>query len=208
MRTRWYGRTVLNSWLALAGITPGLLFGATTGSNQTPPPQGRTGSQLGRAPAAPPVRLSPGLTDILRLLRAKVETPVVLAYIRNSPATYDPSSEELVVLKNYGASDEVLKALLEQGTERRAKLAQAARASAQAAGRLTPPYSPSPTYNGAASGYLPPNSYGLGYYPYYNNSWAPAYSFGPVGSFNNSYPTYVNGNRVYSGYYLAGYYFW
>jgi hypothetical protein len=29
-------------------------------------------------------------------------------------------------------------------------------------------------------------------------------AYGPAGSFNNSYPTYINGRALYSGYYAAG----
>ena len=79
-----------------------------------------SGKQSGR----PAGTFSAGIAEVIKLLDANVETPVVLSYIANSPTPYDPEAKELLVLKEHGASTEVLKALLHRGDELRVQLAQ------------------------------------------------------------------------------------
>src|SRR5262245_33109561 len=38
---------------------------------------------------------SPGVTEILKMLEARIDTQVILAYIRNSTIAYDPDAAEL-----------------------------------------------------------------------------------------------------------------
>src|SRR5438067_13277482 len=65
-------------------------------------------------------RFSPGIAEILKMADAKVDVGVIKAYIRNSPTAYNPTANEIVVLKERGLSDEILTAMLQRGGELRA----------------------------------------------------------------------------------------
>ena len=79
----------------------------------------------GRQSTRPPGTYSAGIADIIKLLDAKVDAPVILAYIQNSPIPYNPEATELIALKDHGASTETLVALLHHGDELRLQLAHA-----------------------------------------------------------------------------------
>ena len=79
----------------------------------------------GRQSARPAGTYSAGIADIIKLLDAKVDAPVLLAYIQNSAIPYNPEATELIALKEHGASTETLVALLHRGDELRLQLAQA-----------------------------------------------------------------------------------
>ena len=79
----------------------------------------------GRQSARPAGTYSAGIADIIKMVDAKVNAPVILAYIQNSTIPYNPEAAELVALKDHGASTELLMALLHRGDELRLRLAQA-----------------------------------------------------------------------------------
>ena len=79
----------------------------------------------GRQSARPAGTYSAGIAEIIKMLDAKVDAPVILAYIQNSPIPYNPEATELIALKEHGASTEMLMALLHHGDELRLQLAQA-----------------------------------------------------------------------------------
>src|ERR1035441_5447902 len=79
----------------------------------------------GRQSARPAGTYSAGIADIIKMVDAKVDAPVILAYIQNSTIPYNPEAAELVALKEHGASTELLMALLHRGDELRLRLAQA-----------------------------------------------------------------------------------
>jgi len=79
----------------------------------------------GRQNARPAGTYSAGIADIIQMVDAKVDAPVILAYIQNSTIPYNPEAAELVALKDHGASTELLMALLHRGDELRLRLAQA-----------------------------------------------------------------------------------
>jgi hypothetical protein len=79
----------------------------------------------GRQSDRPAGTYSAGVTEIIKMLDAKVDAPVILAYIQNSPSPYNPDATELIALKEHGASTELLVALLHRGDELRLQLAQA-----------------------------------------------------------------------------------
>ena len=78
--------------------------------------------------AAPHVSLA--IVEILKLVDAKVDPAVIKSFIESSPIAYQPTANDLIVLKQNGASPEVLQALLDHGTILRAQAAQAAAAAA------------------------------------------------------------------------------
>ena len=106
----------------------------------------------GRQSDRPAGTYSTGIADIIKLLDAKVDAPVILAYIQNSPIPYNPEATELIALKDHGASTETLVALLHHGDELRPQLAQA-----QSAANLRPA-APAYTYPPAVA--YPPSPYG------------------------------------------------
>src|ERR1022692_1583263 len=79
----------------------------------------------GRQSTRPAGTYSAGITEIIKLLDAKVDGPVILAYIQNSPIPYNPEAIELIALKEHGASTEAMVALLHRGDELRLQLARA-----------------------------------------------------------------------------------
>jgi hypothetical protein len=79
----------------------------------------------GRQSDRPAGTYSAGIADIIKLLDAKVDAPVILAYIQNSAIPYTPEATELITLKEHGASTETLVALLHHRDELRLQLAQA-----------------------------------------------------------------------------------
>src|SRR6516165_6587088 len=69
-------------------------------------------------PAPPPPDAAPaqgitaghsaGVSDILKMLDAKVDLEVVKTYIKNSSIAYNPTAEDVVTLKQRGVPDEIL----------------------------------------------------------------------------------------------------
>ncbi len=106
----------------------------------------------GRQSTRPPGTYSPGITEVIRLLDAKVDVAVILAYIQNSPIPYNPEATELIALKEHGAPTEMLVALLHHGDELRLQLGQAESAA------NPPPLAPAYDYPPAAA--YPPYPYG------------------------------------------------
>jgi hypothetical protein len=91
----------------------------------------------GRQSTRPAGTYSAGITEIIKLLDAKVDAQVIFAYIQNSPIPYNPEATELVALKEHGASTEMMVALLHHGDELRLQMVRA-----QGAANL-PPVAPS-----------------------------------------------------------------
>ncbi len=106
----------------------------------------------GRQSDRPPGTYSPGITEIIKMLDAKVDAQVILAYIQNAPIPYNPDATELIALKKHGASTEMLTALLHRGDELRLQLAQAQSAA-----------NPPPT--ASAYNYAPEEAYPASPYP-------------------------------------------
>jgi hypothetical protein len=59
-----------------------------------------------------PVQLSAGVSDVLKLARAKVGDDTILAFISNSRATYSMGAPQVVYLKEQGVSERVITAML------------------------------------------------------------------------------------------------
>ena len=135
----------------------------------------------GRQSTRPAGTFSPGVTDIIKMLDAKVETEVLLAYIQNSTIPYNPDAAELIALKEHGASTEILTALLHHGNELRLRLAQAATSANPPTAAPTydhppdttpPAYSSAPYPDGGGVAYPAVYSgYGYGYGYGYGAPW-------------------------------------
>ena len=59
--------------------------------------------------------LPAGVQDVIKLAQAGVSEDVILAQIKNSPATYNLTADQIIELKIDGVSQPVIKALLNGG---------------------------------------------------------------------------------------------
>jgi len=74
---------------------------------------------------SPPATQSPQLQEVVKLTQAKMSDDVILAYIKNSGATYNLSADDILYLNNQGVSQPVISALLAaKGTGAPAPVAQ------------------------------------------------------------------------------------
>ncbi|HEY3913625.1 MAG TPA: DUF6600 domain-containing protein, partial [Verrucomicrobiae bacterium] len=94
------------------------------------------GATAGHAQSAP-ADLSPGVQEVIKLTKAHMTDDVILAYIRNSGASYTLSADDVLYLNAQGVSQPVISSLLQ------AKSAAPAPAPAPAAAP-TPAYVPPP----------------------------------------------------------------
>jgi hypothetical protein len=76
---------------------------------------GNVVAQDSTAPTAQPApQLSYGVPQVLQLVQAKVSDSIIVSYIQNSGTIYALNAGEIVYLKQQGASDPVLNAMLGQ----------------------------------------------------------------------------------------------
>ena len=190
--------------------------------NAVPPGAAGAQSDANTAQTVPALRYSPGVADIVKLVDAKVDTEVIMTYIKNAPTAYNPSATEIIALKDRGVAPEILTAMLQRGAEVRA---QGMRAGEVATSPVTPqvnaggvgPYAP--VYDYGAQSVYPnyPYSYPMSNYVYpsydysypgysYGYSWPycwPSLSFGfgcyPFGGYCGFGYPYSYGGRGYGG---------
>ncbi|HYG34568.1 MAG TPA: hypothetical protein VEC99_07280 [Clostridia bacterium] len=183
----------MTAYLLLAAVLSSTLnfaYGADTN-----PPKPQAPEQQADAKTSEPkaILFSQGIPDIIRMVKANVEPQVVKTYVEHSTVAYNPSAAEIVALKKLGIPEDITKAMIERGAQLRAELQKTERE------QVSPSFpDASAPYNwGGYQQPMPNYAYG---------SYAPAYPvYGPLISFNNTYPTYVNGRAVYTGYYVPGY---
>ncbi len=65
------------------------------------------------APAVAVPQVSPAAAEVVKLASSGVGDEVVMAYIRNSPAVFDLSADQLLYLKDVGLSSQVVTAMLD-----------------------------------------------------------------------------------------------
>ena len=157
------------------------------------------GSQEALQGGPPPVdftrlQFSAGLLDIVRLVKADVNPELIRTFINHSRISYNPSAQEVIALKRLGVSSDIIITLIGH----RSPAPESPRPSTRQMMRV-PDLEDMPV--------LPRTPYGGGYpfQPYPAHAFP---GFGSVSSFNNSFPTFVNGYPVYSGYYLQTYPVW
>ena len=95
---------------ATASVEPG------TPSQSAPQPSTAVPTVPGNAADKSPSSnryLSPWFYEIQRLTQAGVEDGVVLSYINNSAGTFNLTADQVISLKNLGASPQVINAILE-----------------------------------------------------------------------------------------------
>jgi hypothetical protein len=138
----------------------------------------------GRQTTRPAGSYSAGLADIIKMLDARLDAAVILAYIQHSPIPYNPEATELIALREHGASTETLIALLHRGDELRLQLAQAQSA-------VNPPPA-APAYDTAPEAAYPPYPYEYpeasgAPYPaiYYSYGYGWPWAYRPYGPYRN-----------------------
>jgi len=140
------------------------------------------------------LQFSAGLLDIVRMVKANVDPEVVKTFINHSGISYNPSAQEVIALKRLGVSNDIIVTMLGH----RSRAPESPRPSTRQMLRV-PELDDLPTLT------RPPNGGGYPFQPYPAHAFP---GFGSVSSFNNSFPTFVNGYPVYSGYYLQTYPVW
>ena len=150
--------------------------------DSTPPP----GSLIMSGPQSsrPAGTYSKGVTEIIRLLDAKVDGAVVTAYIQTANVPYQPEATELIALKEHGATADVQLALMSRSAELRQqyfKALQTMQAQATAARSAVASAPAAPTYADAQP-VAYPESPGVSYvYPesYYAPFYGARYTYWP-----------------------------
>ena len=151
----------------------------------------------GRQSARPAGTYSAGIADIIKMLDAKIDAPVILAYVQKSPIPYNPEVTEVIALKEHGASTELLMALLHRGDELRLQLAQIQSAANPAPAAPTYDYPPAAAYPPYPCGYDDSSDapYPATYYSY-GCGWPLAY--GPSVRINAYRPYWSGDGRYYA----------
>ena len=92
-------------WVSLAMI---LGFAAQA---QSPPPQG---------PASVPANLSPAVSEVTRLAEAGTSEEVMMAYVQNSTAPFNLSTDQILYLRDIGIPSGVVSGMLTRDSVLRA----------------------------------------------------------------------------------------
>jgi hypothetical protein len=153
------------------------------------------GAQADLKPAKLPelAKYSGGVYDILKLADGKVANPVIVSFIEASPVAFQPTAQEVIMLKDHGVSDDVIKAMLAHGSHLREQ-----RAPAPASVPLMAAQNPAPQAPAPAS---PAPAYSE--YPGYTST-TPYYAYDP--SYAYASPTYYPYTYAYSYPYYYPYY--
>jgi uncharacterized membrane protein YgcG len=215
MKTKYFQ----NSLLAIATV---IALAFTAGNIAA---QDSTATSVQPAAASQPApQLSYGVPQVLQLVQAKVSDGIIVNYVQNSGTIYSLNAGEIVYLKQQGASDTVLNAMLNQrsrltgSTEPATSTASSTTASDQAYATAAPTVTyvqqtvPSSTvyiipdtqtyrYNAWYYGSYP--YYGYPAYGYYGNYGYPAVSFSF--GFGNHWGGYRGGGYHGGGYHGGGF---
>jgi hypothetical protein len=124
------------------------------------------------APSPPALQLSYGVPQVLQLVQAKVSDGIIVNYVQNSGTIYSLTAGEIIYLKQQGASDSVLNAMLNQRS-RLTGSTEPSTTTASSADTRSQTYAPAVTYVQTAppsTVYVIPDTQTYQYYggPYYN----------------------------------------
>jgi len=129
------------------------------------------------ASEAGPVQLSAGVSEVLKLARARVSDEIITAFVRNSGRVYSLGTSEILYLREQGVSDPVLTAMLNQ---RQNVAATAAQAAPQPVAPAPAQTQPAPTYVESAPVYANPSpvyAYSTPSYSYYDSGYYGAWPY-------------------------------
>jgi hypothetical protein len=125
------------------------------------------------------------------MVKANVDPEVIKSFINHSRISYHPSAQEVIALKKLGVSDDIIVTMIGHRLRAPESTQAPVRQMMRAPASEEMPMFPGPLFGGG--------------YPFHPYPVHPFPMYGSVTSFNNSYPSYVNGYPVYSGYYLQTY---
>ncbi len=149
------------------------------------------------------------VAQVIRLQKAEVAPEVIKAYVQNSRVRANVSAEQIVVLHKASVPEEIIKAVIERSEPRIPMGAVAPSRPAPTRPPAPVPRRQSPYGFGSPGRPMLPPYAAVGAaisYPDYSPfsfPWFSPFGFGVVSSFNNSFPTYINGYPVYSGFSFA-----
>ena len=193
-------------WVAVVGLALWSQIARVAGADAVPSNTDVAGVTV-KAPVVPPVQLSYGVADVLKLSRAKVKDETIFAFVANSQSNYNLNAEEIIFLRSEGVSELVVTRMLEHQ-----KQAAAAPVAAVVPPSNNPP-APAVANSAAApvrsvTAYVPPANAYVQPSPVYVQS-APVYVYSSPTYAYDYYPysySYYGGYRGYSyPYYSAGY---
>jgi len=127
---------------------------------------------------------SPGISDVVKMVDARVDAEVIKAYIQSSTIAYHPSAAEIIALKDHGVSADILTALLLRGSDLKAQERRASPAAQPASPVAPNPYATVPAYDYGAQPVYQDYPY---YYPVYSYSY-PSYGYNYGYDYGYSWP--------------------
>lgn len=104
-----------------AQLASGDLAATNSTVTLTNPPAASTNSLAGATnapvipPAKPPVALSPGVSEVVRMAQSGVSEEVIEAYVENSPTAFSLNPDEIIYLRDLGISDKVITGMIDHG---------------------------------------------------------------------------------------------
>ena len=160
-----------SSLLAIAAAALAVTAGNVAAQDSTTTAAQLATAQLA-APSPPALQLSYGVPQVLQLVQAKVSDGIIVNYIQNSGTIYSLTAGEIIYLKQQGASDSVLNAMLNQRS-RLTGSTEPSTTTASSADTRSQTYAPAVTYVQTAppsTVYVIPDTQTYQYYggPYYN----------------------------------------
>lgn len=115
----------MSRWL-VAGAFVGVAFaGQVFAQDKQAGTVAATAAVAVRSDQAQPAALSTGVSEVLKLLDAKVSKDVIKAYVESSPEAFNLTASDIVALKDHGATDDITTAMLKRGGESRTRAPQA-----------------------------------------------------------------------------------
>jgi len=147
---------------------------------------------------------STGIGDIVKMASAGVDARVIMGFIQQSQVSYHPTAQEIILLKRLGVANDIVITMLAhrpRQTENPQLSVPVHPGSVPQLPEQAPAEPGWPWYALASRYPVSPYAWSPRVGPYLPSSIA----FGPLSSFNNSYPTFVNGQAVYAGYYVPTY---
>lgn len=133
-------RTFTGPRLAVIGLMVGALSAmnvtAQDSSKATPPSESLATATVSQTS---PVQLSPGVPEVLKLVQSKIGDDTIMAFINNSGTTYSLGVSEIIYLREQGASDKVITAMLNQRSKPPVATASVAPAQSPATDVATAP---------------------------------------------------------------------
>ena len=128
MKTRTLSGWILGMMLAGGAVMLGVAQDALVPSQPAAP--SNSSAVTAPAPAAPSLTnkaadisatsnlyVSPWVDEVERLTQAKVDEGVVLAYVINTAGTFNLTADQIVRLKNLGASPQIINAMMQHDQE-------------------------------------------------------------------------------------------